>query len=174
MSALRCTQPLLRRLHLPGRLPDPGPSIACLGDWTLTVLHLRTGPLIVGVSKASLLPVVFPARRLDRIVATFLSNLEHVLLAIGVSADAAATELARMQPLAYGNTNDRSLLGVLNNFIAQIRGDVRHFPELTTHEIAIRISEAPYGPIGFKNPQEVTRALLGCRPPFTLIHGGAA
>jgi hypothetical protein len=174
MSALRCTQPLLRRLRLPCRLPDPGLPTAPLGDWTLTVLHLRRGPLIVGVNKASLLPVVFPARRLDLMVATFLSNLEQVLLAIGVPPDTAAAELARMQPLAYGNTNDRSLLGVLNNFIAQVRSDAHHFPDLTTHEIAIRISEAPYGPIAFKNPQEVTRALLACRPPVTLLKGGAA
>jgi hypothetical protein len=107
-------------------------------------------------------------------VATFLSNLERVLLEIGVAPETAAAELSRMQPLAYGSTNDRSPLGVLNNFIAQVRGDARDFPELTAHELAIRISEAPYGPIGFQNPQEVTRALLGSRPPFTLLQGGAA
>jgi hypothetical protein len=172
MTAIRCTQRLLRRVGLPSIPPPPEHTKGILGDWYATILYLRRGPVVVCASERSLLPLVFQARDLKHLRSILVQNLTAMLLAIGASPSATETELNSMQPLIISNTSNPSMIGVLNNFIYQVRGDSLRLPELTPLERALRVSEAPYGPIGFALPRELALSLVeGLKKPGTKSRG---
>jgi hypothetical protein len=168
--AIRCTARLLGKLGLPARLPVPGPSSSVLGDWYATVVYRRTGPLILAASDRSLLPLVFPARLLRQFEAQFFRELRTLLLALGIEESRIQAEFELMQPVSFAATGNPSLVGILNNLMFLLGGLADDSPHLTPLELALRMSEVPFKPIGYGFPVEVACRLLGSprrRPHLT-------
>src|SRR4051812_33902455 len=114
MVTVRCTQKLLRRLPV---TTDPTASTALLGDWYANMLFSRPQQLVLCVSERALLPIVLPAKQLQSLVPRLALAVGEVLLQLGVNPTLVQTEQNEMRSFAYGRTQNRRVLGSLNDFI---------------------------------------------------------
>jgi hypothetical protein len=114
MLLVRATQKLRSRVK-GSPVQDGDESTTALGDWFATALFWRPNVALL-VNRRTLLPVYLElapaARLLDRVPAA----IEAVLEAHGVDDDFVAAEREAMRDVRIGPTNDRSVVGVMNEF----------------------------------------------------------
>ena len=172
MATFRCTAKLLKRLGIgkPGEPPAPENA---LGDWYANILFTRTGHYLLLLSERSRLPVLLSARDLHSFERRFLRTLPEVLGEIGVPSHQIDRELTLMQPLYYGKTANRSMLGTLNDF-----GFLAKYwlspGNLSLYDVNLRLARAPCQPLQSKFPDKETRSLLANPIGFQVIDGGLA
>jgi hypothetical protein len=171
MTTLRCTAKLLKRLGIskPGEPPPPN---NILGDWFANIVYTPQRHYVLLVSERSLLPVITTARDIRNLQPRFMTELGDVLLAIGVRRELIARELALMEPIYYGRTNDRRVLGSMNDLIFLFKGMLAHGRGGTVLECSLELARTPCGPIGMSRPRNVARRLLENPHGFRLIDGG--
>ena len=172
MTTIRCTAKLLKRLGIgnPGESPAPE---NVLGDWYANNLFTRAGHYLLLLSERSRLPVILSARDLHSFEGRFLQTLPEVLGEIGVPSHQIDRELTSMQPLHYGKTVDKSVLGTLNDFGFL----ARHWlspGDLSLYEVNLRLARAPCQPLQSKFPDKETRNVLANPIGFQVIDGGLA
>ena len=114
MVVIRCTQKMLKRAGPP--TSEPPPSTTRLGDWTANLLGVRSRRFVLLVAERSRLPILLPARDLKSIRVPLVDALAHVLLSLNVGALSVRRELAEMRDSAFATTNNRSVLGTMNDF----------------------------------------------------------
>lgn len=102
MTALRCTQKLLKAMKVPPA-PPPGPGENRLGDWSLNLLHTRP-KLVVAVSEHDRLGLALEAAPFATLPQRFVEAVFVQLLAIGVPPEIARRERDAMQPLVITAT----------------------------------------------------------------------
>ncbi len=101
MTALRCTQKLLKAMKVQPAPPCPGSNH--LGDWSLNLLHSRP-KLVVAVSEHDRLGLALEAAPFATLSQRFVEAVFVQLLAIGVPPEAARRERDAMQPLVITAT----------------------------------------------------------------------
>jgi len=164
MYTLRCTRPLLRRL---GPLTPPGDGPApvattSLGDWYANRLNIGPHRLILCTSERSLLSVVVPAKDLPGLPQRLIKSLAVLLCRIDVPALAVAREIREMQSVCFDRTLSRSVLGSMNDFAFTADAFfLRPGSEVYLEDLDWRLSETPCGPLGYAQPFERARELLG-------------
>jgi len=172
---LRCTQKVLRRLGLGGRLPESAPPTNALGDWYVNLLHFRRQQVVMASSERSLLTVLLPARDLRASLVPNLCDMTYMLLLeIGVDAERAVREVEAMQPAAFARTAGRSVLASMIDFAFAVEWHMHDgFPPM---EIMLRLADTPKaaireGSTHYGRPAAVARALLEApvSPPPGLI-----
>jgi uncharacterized protein DUF6933 len=161
MVVLRCTRKLLARLKRTEVSPDIVSS-SRLGDWYGNILQIGRRQHLLFISERSRLPVVIPIREAKRLEAVFPSAVCDVLAAVGIGAKDIADERSRMAEISFGRTNNRSLLGTLNDFafMAQQGNANRAEPE-SPQELVRFLSKTPILPLDGVSPIELTRAAFG-------------
>jgi hypothetical protein len=157
MVTVRCTQKLLRRLPL---TEDPPASTTVLGDWYANVLFSRPQQLVLCVSERTLLPIVLPAKELQTLVPRLSLAVGEVLLRLGVSPTLVETEQHEMRSFAFGRTQNRRVLGSLNDFMFMLPHYVRGSPESTLLEHSLHLARTPCTPIGRRSPDRVVPELF--------------
>ncbi len=172
MATIRCTAKLLKRLGIgnPGEPPAPE---NVLGDWYANILFTRAGHYLLLLSERSRLPVLLSARDIHSFERRFLQTLPKVLAEIGVPSHQIDRELTLMQPLYFGKTADRSVLGTLNDF-GFLAKHWLYPGDLSLYEINLRLARAPCQPLQTKFPDKETRGLLTNPIGFQVIDGGLA
>ena len=172
MATVRCTAKLLKRLGLGNPGEPPAPDNA-LGEWYADRVVTRTGPYLLLLRERSRLPVLLSARDLHSFERRFLQTLPEVLRDIGVPAHQIDREITLMQPLYYGKTANRSVLGTLNDF-----GFLAKYwlspGDLSLYDVNLRLARAPCQPLQSKFPDKETRSLLANPIGFQVIDGGLA
>ena len=164
MYTLRCTRPLLRRL---GPVTSPGDSPApvattSLGDWYANRLNLGSHRLILCTNERSLLSVVVPAKDLPGLPQRLAASVAVLLRRIGVPPPAVAREVREMQWVRFDRTLSRSVLGSMNDFAFTADAFFRHpGSDVYLGDLDWRLSETPCGPLGYAQPLERARELLG-------------
>lgn len=161
MFTLRCTKNLLRRLRA-----APAPSAEAvaaapttrLGDWHANLLYRPGGQLILLVNDRSLLPVLVPASPKDLIVSRFIESLGSELRLLGAPREVVSAELAEMGEVELGPTQSRQLLGTMNDFDTML--DDEQSQGRTLEDAALRLAEAPCGPLAMRSPNDVAVELL--------------
>src|SRR6187401_1842464 len=155
MVVLRCTQKLLVRLKQIDRLP-PAESTTRLGDWYGNVLQIGRRQHLLFISERSRLPLVIPIREAKRLEAVFPEAVSNVLAAVGIGAEHILGERAKMSEIAFGRTNNRSLLGTLNDFafMAQQGNADRAEPE-SPEELMQFLAQTPILPLDGASPIEL-------------------
>jgi hypothetical protein len=163
MVVLRCTQKLLARLKRPEAAADV-PSTTRLGDWYGNILKIGRRQHLLFISERSRLPVVIPIREAKHLETAFPEAVCDVLAAVGVGAADIAAERAKMSEIALGRTNNRSLLGTLNDFafMAQHGNANRAEPE-SPEELMRFLARTPILPLNGASPIELTRAVFQAR-----------
>ncbi len=156
MFTLRCTKKLLGRFGA-SRAPAPAGGDAApttrLGDWHANVLYRTGAELVLLVNDRSLLPVLVSARPGDLIVARFVEALGAELDRLGIATDVVSAELAGMAEVQLARTRSRQILGTMNDFDRML--DSYLTPGNSLVDVALRLAEAPCGPIAMRSPADV-------------------
>ena len=137
---------------------DPLPSTTALGDWYANILVVPPSPLILFVSGRSLLPIVLPAQDLGFLGERLRDSLRGILGAIGASPEAIDCELKEMQEVSFGPTNNRRILGTINDFMFHLEAMVNE--RRTLADIVLRLGTFPCKPIEYRFPIEAANDLL--------------
>jgi hypothetical protein len=163
MLVLRGTKKLRDRIKGIAARPDDA-STSVLGDWFATALFWKPQVALL-VNQRTLLPVFMPlapaATLVDRVpeaIATALRNQ-------GASEAFTAAELASMGEVRIASTNDRSTVGVMNEFAFQ--GEFHVFEGLTDLEaLSYRMSSLILGPLDHRHgsPDRELAAVLQSSP----------
>jgi hypothetical protein len=158
---VRGTKKLRDRLKAPPAAADDA-TTTVLGDWFANVLFWRPHTVLL-VNSRTLLPVFMPlapgVTLLDRIPAAIATHLH----AHGASEDFLAAELAAMNEIRIAPTNDRSVLGVMNEFAYQGEMMVKIDRITDLDQISLRLSRLLVGPLmaGNGSPDKELASVLG-------------
>jgi hypothetical protein len=141
-------------------LGESSDSTTALGDWFASIIYTRQGHYLIFVSEKSRLPLLLSAKGLDTLEPRFLITLHDQLIRYGASEKAVDLEISQMHPIHYGKTNNRSVLGTMNDYVYHFR----HLPPLeqnyTIHDWADSLAEIPCGPLGYGFPKELAVQLI--------------
>lgn len=158
MLVLRCTKKLIDRIgrHAPFER-EPTPSTTRLGDWTANLFIIRRQQIVLAVNNTTLFPVLLPLAPNTTFISRFVEAAGETLIAIGVDRKEALSEMAAMNDCVVAPTNDRRVLGAINDFgrMLEVYLDGRPLPE-----VALHLAEAPCGPIGMERPNDVAREVF--------------
>ncbi len=171
MLVLRGTKKLRDRLKGPAAKADDTSSTA-LGDWFATALFWKPQVALL-VNRRTLLPVFVPLAPTSTLVTRVPEAIATALRHQGVSDEFIAAELAAMSDIRIATTNDRSTLGVMNEFA--FHGEL-HFQEgLTDLEaLSFRLSSLILGPLHENgSPDRELAALLRTGPSNVVRAPGA-
>ncbi len=149
MFHLHCTKKLLDRIK--PEIAVPGQSDTTLGNWYATVLFWKPQVALL-VSERTLLPVLTPLAPAATLARRFPAQLALVLKEHGAPSEFIAQELWRMDKVQYAKTANRSVVGILNEFVRQAefwlaayayeKGDDDDLLAIST-----KLAETPCGPL---------------------------
>jgi hypothetical protein len=154
---IRCTQKLLRRVQSDTAPPT---STTLLGDWYANVLFARPEQLILCVSERTLLPVVVTAREARSLGVRLAQSLREVLLRLGVASPLVDAEQMKMSPVAFGPTQNRRVLGTINEFTFQLSWYFHDHPAASLIDASLWLARTPCKPINHKSPDTLTASLF--------------
>lgn len=159
MVTLRCTQKLLRRVTDQPSDSPPRPT-TLLGDWYANLLFSKPQQFVVCVSERTLLPVIVPAKDIHILGARLALAVRDVLQALGIASRLAERERAEMQQFYFGRTENKRVLGSLNEFMFELSFVMHGRPDETLLERSLFLAEAPCKPIGYNSPNRATLELF--------------
>ena len=110
------------------------------------------------VSDRSLLPVLIAAKPAETIVPRFVEALGAMLRRLAVPAEVVSAELANMAEVRIDRTSSRRILGSMTDFAWLL--DSYLTPGGSLEDAALRLAEAPCGPIGMQRPIDLAPRLL--------------
>jgi len=113
-----------------------------------------------------------PARDVKHLADNFPEALFGMLLAVGVPISAVEREVTAASDIVIAATNNRSVLGTLNDYSRMLQWTMPKRPNTDLMDVSLWLADTPVRPIdGF--PDKVTRRLLGDgRPSLRLLQGG--
>lgn len=118
MFSVHATKKLLDRVKADVDAPVEDPTPA-LGNWYATTVPGRR-PTVLFVNERILLPVLMPLAPARTLLDRFPDHLREVLDAHGTDPRFVAAEVAASVGGRYARTDSRSIIGIMNEFIALI------------------------------------------------------
>jgi hypothetical protein len=158
MFTLHCTKKLLDRLK--GEVVAPLPATTLLGNWYATAMFWRPQVALL-VNERTLLPVLMPLAPVHTLTQRFPTYLARVLQAQGVRANFIAEEVAAMSECVVAKTANRSVLGIMKEFVFEAEVYRDHLEDNDLLSLAIRLSGTPCRPIGHNSPDRLLREMVG-------------
>jgi len=145
MLIIRGTKKLRDRMKsAPAASPDDE-STTVLGDWFATALFWKPQAALL-VNSQTMIPVFTPLAPAGKLLDRAPDAIAEVLRAHGVPDDVTAAERVEMSKVLIAPTNDRQIVGVMNEFAFQGEGVWRrHDPDLFS--MSMRLSELILGPL---------------------------
>jgi hypothetical protein len=164
MVTLTCTLKLAKRLPF-SVVDNKLPTTNRLGDWCANSFNLGRYPFILITNDRTFLSVVIPFK--DSVVfwPRFLLSLETLLKAIGISDNVIKRELQEYRELQITRQTNRRTLGVMNDFVFQVRARFQIDVDPSLENIGYELSDMPCGPLKYGNPREAVRNLLLAAAP---------
>ncbi len=155
MLVVRGTKKLRDRVKAP--VSGEATSTGLLGDWFATALFWRPQVALV-VNARTYLPLFMPLAPAPKLLDRLPGEITRVLDLHGFDQTAIDAELAHMADVALAPTNDRSVVGVMNEFA--FLGE--HFFDGDLTSLTIRMAETPVGPLRSTHrfPDRALSALL--------------
>jgi hypothetical protein len=144
MFNLHCTKKLLDRIK-----PDVEGAVegtAILGDWYATALFWKP-QLALLVNDRTLLPVVMPLAPATTLAQRFPDALAQVMLALNIEPVKVKLELEKMGKVTYCKTSNRSVLGIMNQFIFQAESYRDHFGLVDPLALSVKLAGTPCSPL---------------------------
>ena len=176
MFILHCTKKLLGRLP-PRSGGEPDKRVASdtgLGDWTANLFFIGRQRLVLGVNNKTLLPVLLPIAPNKTLILRFVEAAGEMMMAIGIDRKTVLAEMGGMAECIVAPTNDRRVLGTINDFgrALDVLVDRQPLPES-----ALLLAEMPCSPIGMESPRRAAIAHFDqvvpapTRPALRLVKG---
>ena len=160
MFTLRCTQRLLRRLKVPGEAADRPPTTR-LGDWYANLLRIGSRQLILATSERSLLTVYVAAKQPATSPERLRLAVADLLEQLGMPAHLIANEIAEMADATIGRTQDRRVLGTMNDLALQARWRLQDDPMADVGRLQLELATMPCGAIDYSCSGAKTAELFG-------------
>jgi hypothetical protein len=163
MFNLHCTKKLLDRIK--PALEAPRAGTTRLGNWYATALFWKPQMALV-VNERTLLPVFLPLAPAATLAQRFPIALREVLRALDMPAEFIDSEISGMGEVVYAKTANRSVLGVMNEFVYLAEGYRDQDGSIDPVGLSLRLAGKPCGPLykGAVFPDKAVRELA---------HGGA-
>lgn len=160
MFHLHCTKKLLDRIK--PEIVAAGQSDTALGSWYATALFWKPQVALL-VSERTLLPVIMPLAPAATLARRFPAQLALVLKEHGVSSEFIAQEVWRMDKVQYAKTANRSVVGILNEFVRQAEFWLAPYAYQKGDDdellaISAKLAETPCSPL-YKGPISPDKAL---------------
>ncbi len=149
MLIIRATRKLLDLVGPPDLSADDHDTTR-LGPWYATVLPWRPRVALL-VSEPTLLPVLTRLAPAAGWPSRITAQVATVLAAHGVPPAFIEAEAQHMRDRRLGPTANRSVVGVMNEFIHLADVHRRHETELDLLALALRLSTTPCGPLYARN-----------------------
>ena len=172
MFNVRCTRKLLGR-GAPTLRPIAMPPTTVLGDWYANIVFTRPEQVVVCISERTLLPVIVTAKDVKRLPERVAAAAGKILASIGVSPEDIAAELSEMNVGALAATENRRVLGSLNDFVFHFEHGVGGFPELSLQERALRLASMPCSVLEYAYPTEATLAAFAASKALNVARSAA-
>jgi hypothetical protein len=153
MMTLRCTQRALNWFKLSPQKSEL-PATTTLGDWYANLLFTRHQRLLMCTSEKSLLCVLIPIKQLPNLEAGFVRAVREHLLRIGAPEKLVEAEIAQMNPIIIGKTNNRSVLGSMRDFTIGAKAHFEYGGK-DVKETEKMLAETICGPLKNMYPKEV-------------------
>ena len=156
MLVVRATKKLRGRVK--GPVADDGDvSTGVMGDWFATALFWKPQVALL-VNARTFLPVFVPLAPAGKLLDRVPDEVARVLLLHGIASATVAAERDAMAEVRISSTNDRSVVGVMNEFA--FLG--QHFFEGDLDALSLRMAGSPVGPLRGTHcfPDEALSALL--------------
>ena len=145
MLVVHGTKKFLDRVGSSTSAPDDV-STTQLGSWYATVLFWKSRVALF-VSEETLLPMLLPLAPAASVLDRFGGGLETLLYAHGVAAPFIAAELSEVGQCRLAKTNNRSVLGSMNEF-AYLADAFRQSTEaFDLLALSLRLAETPCSPL---------------------------
>ena len=141
MLVVRGTKKLRDRVKGP-TIVDDDVSTGVLGDWFATAQFWRPQVALV-VNARTFLPVFTPLAPAPELLDRLPDEIARVLDLHGVARAVIEAERSQMADVALAPTNDRSVVGVMNEFA--FLGE--HFFDGDLTALTLRMAETPVGPL---------------------------
>jgi hypothetical protein len=129
---------------------------------------------VLAVSNVTLLPVLLAAAPFKTVTSRLPEAVGPVLHALRIDKQRIDSELAAMNESVVAPTNDRRVLGTMNDFDRMLEAYLDGRPLV---DVALHLADAPCRPIGMESPCGATLALFGqagpdpTRPALRLVKG---
>ncbi len=151
---LRCTKKLLSRLRV-AELEEDNISTNLLGTWYANYFNISRKQFAIFTNERSVLSVVIPMKEISTLISRFLVSVRILLEAIGIPEHAIHSELDEMKIIRFGRTNNRSLLGNMNDLTygAEAWFHTPHDKDLS--KLNMYLAEYLVGPEPYRVPKEV-------------------
>ena len=144
MLVVRGTKKLRDRVKVP-LAAEGDESTTALGDWFATALFWKPQVALL-VNARTLIPLFVPLAPAASLLERVPEAIESILRQHGVDGTFVAGEAAAMDTVRLAPTNDRSTVGVMNEFAFHAehhwRGGVRDLDALS-----LRMAHLPLGPL---------------------------
>ena len=169
MQLIRCTKKLQREIELQqSDLAETEPPFSRLGSWHANLLYIDRRKCVLFTNDKTLLTFLVPdvsrasIRKLQRL---FRSSLACVVADEKLNPEAIESIDAEYRDLGFANTNNRSVLGSMNDLAFHYEHHIReeggmHRCDLPA--IIRRLNRMPMSATAFTFPIEGLKALYGC------------
>jgi hypothetical protein len=135
----------------------PDPLLAWVTG-TPTSWRLGRRHIVLGVSGVTLLAVLVPAAPYKTMLPRFAEATGQVLRALKIDEGKVVAEVNAMRDMVVATTNDRRVLGSMNDFVWMLQGDSLDDRSLT--ELALHRAESPCSALGMQSPRQANLALF--------------
>lgn len=136
MVVIRCTQRLLKRSRVDPNLEPPKPS-AILGEWYANVMALpfRGESAVLFCNVETRIVVITRGSTLRTTMPQFAQRLERLLERLGVPNEAIALQREQMVDGTITTTDDRVMLGFVNDAAHAIRASAERFQAIDSLDL---------------------------------------
>jgi len=118
-------------------------STTRLGDWFATLVNVGRERFVLLVSERSRLPVIVRARGVAELGSRLIDALTPVLEGLGLPDDAIRHETGEMREWVFAPTNNRSVVGSLNDFSKMLAWHISREHDADLTDLALKMSETP-------------------------------
>jgi len=153
MVNLRCTKKLLTKLRV-SELEDENVSTNILGTWYANYFNISRVQYVIFMNEQTALSVVIPTKEISTLISRFLLELHRLLEVLGINEQFINYELEQMKIVKFGRTNNRSLLGNMNDLTNGVFGWFCSPHETDLLKLNIFLSDYIVGPNPYKFPKE--------------------
>ena len=157
---IHATKNLLDRVKQPIVTPAADTATA-LGNWYATAIFWKP-QVALFVNERTLLPVMMPLAPATDLGARFPAAMCDVLAAHDVNPAFVKTEAQLMGSCGWSKTKNRSVVGIMNEFIFLSEHERHHRPAISLLDLSIRLASTPCGPLWSRHisPDRELRALV--------------
>ena len=128
------------------QIETPRNASTRLGNWYATALFWKPQMALI-VNERTLLPVMLPLAPAATVAQRFPAALKTVLQAMDVPAEFIAAEIESMNDVIYAKTSNRSVVGVMNEFVFLADGYRDRNGLIDPLTVSLRLAQTPCGPL---------------------------